>query len=78
MIEAINETAADSGRFPNRKRMWRAWNEQVLLKRVRVRGTSMETNEKTDKTRIKEKRLVQVPVIMRSKLIRGHMPGELL
>ena len=31
----------------------------------------METNEKTDKTRIKEKRLVLVPVIMRSQLIRG-------
>ena len=65
MIEAINETAADSGWFPNRRRMWKAWNEQVLLKRVRVRGTSMETNEKTDKTRIKEKRFVspRIPLV---------------
>ena len=31
----------------------------------------MEMNEKTDKTSIKEKRLVQVSVIMRSQLIRG-------
>ena len=31
----------------------------------------MEMKEKTDKTRIKEKRLVQFQVIMRSQLIRG-------
>ena len=31
----------------------------------------METKKKTDKTRIKEKRLVQFQVIMRSQLIRG-------
>ena len=42
-----------------------------------MRGTSMKTNEKTDKTSIKEKRLVQVLVIMRSQLIRGHLSGEL-
>ena len=52
----MNETVAKSGRLPNRRQMW---SEQVL-KMVRVRGTSMETKEKANKTRIKVKRLLQV------------------
>ena len=58
----MNETAAESGRFPNRRRMWSVRNEQVK----RVRGTSMETKEKVARMRRKQKRLVQV---IRSQLI---------
>ena len=58
----MNETAAESGRFPNRNRMWSVRNEQVK----RVRGTSMETKEKAARMRRKQKRLVQV---IRSQLI---------
>lgn len=62
MSEAMNETAAESGRFPNRNRMWSVRNEQVK----RVRGTSLETKEKAARMRRKQKRLVQV---IRSQLI---------
>ena len=58
----MNETAAESGRFPNRNRMWSVRNEQVK----RVRGTSMEKKEKAARMRRKQKRLVQV---IRSQLI---------
>ena len=51
----MNETAVKNGRLPNCRRMW---SEQVL-KTVRVRGTSIETKEKVDKTRTNVKRLLQ-------------------
>ena len=50
----MNASAVSSERLPNRRRMWNVWNESVK----RVKETSMETKEKTAKTRIKEKRLV--------------------
>ena len=52
----MNETAAKSGRLPNRRRMW----SERVLKMVRVRGTSMEMKEKANKMRTKVKRLLQV------------------
>ena len=58
----MNETAVESGRFPNRRRMCSVRNEQV----ERVRGISMETEEKTARMRRKQKKLVRV---IRSQLI---------
>ena len=63
----MNETTAKSGRLQNRRRMWSG----RVMKMVRVRGTSMETKEKANKTRTKVKRFLQV---ITSQLTPPHSP----